>query len=165
MELLDNKYIIPEDWRIIATMNTYDKTSLYEMSYAFMRRFAFIQVQVPYDRDINTALIQKYLSKWGLEAVEDICFNLADLWKQINEKRKIGPAIIEDMYKHIYATRPEYDYAGAITQYVFPQFEGLTDENQISFIKKLTTRDFIQNQDDIRSFACEFFNIDQGKFD
>jgi len=25
-------------------MNTYDKTSLYEMSYAFMRRFAFVRV-------------------------------------------------------------------------------------------------------------------------
>ena len=32
----DYEYIIPQDWRIIGTMNTFDKTSLYEMSYAFM---------------------------------------------------------------------------------------------------------------------------------
>src|SRR5699024_10115607 len=35
-----HQYVIPRDWRIIGTMNTFDKTSLYEMSYAFMRRFA-----------------------------------------------------------------------------------------------------------------------------
>src|SRR5690554_64875 len=43
----DYEYVIPGDWRLIATMNTFDKTSLYEMSYAFMRRFAFIPVTVP----------------------------------------------------------------------------------------------------------------------
>ena len=37
-----HSYIIPNDWRIIAT-NTIDKSSLYEMSYAFMRRFALFQ--------------------------------------------------------------------------------------------------------------------------
>lgn len=42
-----SQYVIPKSWRIFATMNTYDKTSLYEMSYAFMRRFAFIRIGVP----------------------------------------------------------------------------------------------------------------------
>lgn len=37
----DHTYVVSNDWRIIATMNTIDKASLYEMSYAFMRRFAF----------------------------------------------------------------------------------------------------------------------------
>lgn len=34
VELDDFTYIIPSDWRIIGTMNTIDKASLYEMSYA-----------------------------------------------------------------------------------------------------------------------------------
>ena len=54
-----HRYFIPEDWRIIATMNTFDKTSLYEMSYAFMRRFAFIPVDIP--KEINAVPINKYL--------------------------------------------------------------------------------------------------------
>lgn len=47
VEIQEHGYVIPKDFRIIGTMNTYDKTSLYEMSYAFMRRFAFIPVGVP----------------------------------------------------------------------------------------------------------------------
>ncbi|MCK4613672.1 MAG: AAA family ATPase, partial [Thermoplasmata archaeon] len=46
-EVENHKFFIHPDWRIIATMNTFDKASLYEMSYAFMRRFAFINVGVP----------------------------------------------------------------------------------------------------------------------
>ncbi len=34
-------------WRIIGTMNVYDKSSLFSMSLAFMRRFAFIDIGLP----------------------------------------------------------------------------------------------------------------------
>lgn len=35
---------VPLSFRILATMNTYDKALLFSLGYAFMRRFAFIQV-------------------------------------------------------------------------------------------------------------------------
>src|SRR6516225_8981114 len=35
---------IPRHWRIIATMNEFDKETLHRLSYALMRRFAFIEV-------------------------------------------------------------------------------------------------------------------------
>ncbi len=38
---------IPREWRIVATMNVFDKSLLFEMSYALMRRFAFIEVPIP----------------------------------------------------------------------------------------------------------------------
>ena len=38
---------VPANWRIIATMNVFDKNLLFEMSYALMRRFAFIEVGTP----------------------------------------------------------------------------------------------------------------------
>jgi MoxR-like ATPase len=38
---------IPQPWRIIATMNVFDKSLLFEMSFALMRRFAFIEVPSP----------------------------------------------------------------------------------------------------------------------
>jgi MoxR-like ATPase/predicted transcriptional regulator len=62
-----HKYYIPSDWRLIATMNTVDKSSLYQMGYAFMRRFAFIPVPVPSYEDLqgeegpNTNLVGEYL--------------------------------------------------------------------------------------------------------
>src|SRR5512142_587099 len=38
---------VPPRWRIIATMNVFDKNLLFEMSYALMRRFAFVEVTSP----------------------------------------------------------------------------------------------------------------------
>ena len=38
---------VPDSWRIIASMNSFDKTLLFTMSYALMRRFAFIEVPSP----------------------------------------------------------------------------------------------------------------------
>ena len=35
---------VPPRWRIIATMNVFDKNLLFDMSYALMRRFAFVEV-------------------------------------------------------------------------------------------------------------------------
>src|SRR4249919_300892 len=47
---------VPSTWRIIATMNVFDKNLLFEMSYALMRRFAFIEV-VPPDEQAYRDLI------------------------------------------------------------------------------------------------------------
>src|SRR3954452_10095672 len=40
---------IPANWRILATMNVFDRNLLFDMSYALMRRFAFIEVGTPPD--------------------------------------------------------------------------------------------------------------------
>ena len=48
---------VPPIWRIIATMNVFDKNLLFEMSYALMRRFAFIEVGTP-DEDAYAKLLQ-----------------------------------------------------------------------------------------------------------
>lgn len=161
-EIRDNHFIIPQDWRIIATMNTFDKTSLYEMSYAFMRRFAFVPVDVP--KTINKELVKKFVQIWGLDIDENICSNLSELWVKVNEKRKIGPAIIEDMYRYIFETKPP-DYISPIIMYVLPQFEGLLEENQVDFIKIIVSLDFIDKGEDLKHFASEFFGIDMRKFD
>ena len=64
-------YYIPSDWRLLGTMNTVDKSSLYQMGHAFMRRFAFISVPVPSHEDLqtddgsNTELVEKYIDCWG----------------------------------------------------------------------------------------------------
>lgn len=153
-----HKFFINKDWRIIATMNTYDKASLYEMSYAFMRRFAFIPVDIP--NKINIELIKNYLKKWGFEeevGVEEI----TNVWKVINEFRKIGPAIVYDMYKYINSGG---DIASAIILYVLPQFEGLEEEHQINFIKEIIKDIGSDNHERIISFASEYFDINKRKF-
>ena len=157
-------FIIPKSWRIIATMNTFDKSSLYEMSYAFMRRFAFISIEVPIK--IDDDIIRQYVKVWKLAEDNEIIPNLSKIWTIINERRKIGPAIIEDLYRHLLSTKLSgLAYSEAIIMYVFPQFEGLSDEHQISFIKDLIRQPFIDRSDGLKQFASDFFGIDIRKFD
>lgn len=157
---LDYEYIIPEDFRIIGTMNTYDKASLYEMSYAFMRRFAFIPVPVP--RIINDALVERYLDIWN---VEDKSFNgielasgLSGIWKIINKYRIVGPAIIEDIARYVSEAG---DYTSAIILYVLPQFEGLSEDMIKQFVNDLCEGELkpLIIKDMLMDFVEDFFGI------
>ena len=47
---------VPTRWRIIGTMNELDKATLYRMSFALMRRFAFVEVEPP-DDDLMVSLM------------------------------------------------------------------------------------------------------------
>ncbi len=157
----DNEYIIPTDWRIIGTMNTFDKTSLYEMSYAFMRRFAFVPINVP--NNINKDLIDKYLKIWK---IKDKVFNeisiadgLTELWKIINKYRIIGPAIIEDIAKYVSI---EGDYTSAIIMYALPQFEGISKDILDKFLEELkvsSIRDFTDKQEMLVNFVKDYFSF------
>ncbi|AIS51871.1 ATPase [Thermoanaerobacter kivui] len=159
----DYEYIIPKDFRIIGTINTYDKTSLYEMSYAFMRRFAFIPVGVP--QNIDKDLIERYLNIWGIEDRVinnvDLKEGLAEVWSIINKYRKIGPAIIKDIAKYV---SEEGDYTSAIILYVLPQFEGLMVNEIKKFAEELygcSIKDFIniEQRKRLDSFIEDFFGV------
>jgi len=156
IEITDNIYQINNDWRIIATMNTFDKTSLYEMSYAFMRRFAFIPVSIP--QKIDQGLINNYLECWGIEE-DDYTAQVIELWRQINDVRKIGPAIIEDIYK--YLLENENDYISALISYVMPQFEGVRSKELNSFKSNIKELDFINDQDFelLENFIEDYFQL------
>jgi MoxR-like ATPase len=129
----DHQYLMPTSWRLFATMNSYDKTSLYELSYAFMRRFAFVHVgapEVPADPDDRVELVRSYADVWGMKPEEDVLRGVADVWYVTNnavDERAIGPAIIEDVLAHV--AHSEASRSAAITQavtvYVFPQLEGV----------------------------------------
>lgn len=139
----DHQYMVPESWRIFATMNTYDKTSLYEMSYAFMRRFAFIRVgapTIPDDRGELEDLMHEYASVWDLQVEERDRLELYELglvWRATNhavKNRAIGPAIIMDMFA--YLNENQYiDLRDRLTQavisYIFPQLEGVPKREHI----------------------------------
>ncbi|TWI59300.1 AAA family ATPase [Halalkalibacter nanhaiisediminis] len=149
----DYTYVIPNDWRIIATMNTVDKASLYEMSYAFMRRFAFIPVGLP--KDITNDLVQQYLNVWNMETYPSV-ETLTSIWKLINNYRKIGPAIVADIAKH---TQFNDDFTSAIILYVLPQFEGLPVYRINEFITQLEEQtDIIFNEGFLHDFVYDFFD-------
>jgi len=111
---------VPASWRIIATMNVFDKNLLFEMSYALMRRFAFIEVGSPSDRDFAALLANSGPVVPKLLSLRDFT--------------DLGPAVYLDAAK--YAKRRSRD---GITDsrllyeifyaYFLPQFEG-TDERK-----------------------------------
>src|SRR5699024_219512 len=128
----EHTYVFPNDWRIIGTMNTVDKASLFEMSYAFMRRFAFIPVGIP--RNINETLVKRYVTMWNI-ANYPYTEELTAIWKLINKYRKIGPAIIGDIARY---TAYDGDFVSAFILYVLPQFEGLSEQKVHQFIQNLS---------------------------
>lgn len=149
-------FIIHPDWRIIATMNTYDKSSLYEMSYAFMRRFAFIMVDSP--DEVDAGLVGRYVDAWKFTKDDALCQQVADLWNLVNGHRKIGPALFHDVYQFLQKT-PEADIDSAIALFLFPQFEGLREDQQISFVKDLVAQGIVRDLEQFRRRAATFFHI------
>ena len=98
-------------WRLIATINSIDKASLYQMSYALSRRFAWIYVDAPKD---TKAFVQTFLEKiMGREArAADGTPPLAAIWNAINAVRTIGPAPIIDALKSLEMLSPGADLSG-----------------------------------------------------
>ncbi|WP_175416409.1 AAA family ATPase [Natrinema versiforme] len=138
-----HQYLVPNSWRIFATMNTYDKTSLYEMSYAFMRRFAFIRVPAPElpedrtDEERLEQLVYDYANAWDLEIDRPEAMAIGRVWRETNhavEERSIGPAIIEDVLRYVNQhpeDELEYHLTQAVISYVFPQLEGVPKRRKI----------------------------------
>lgn len=159
-----NHYFIPPDWRLLATMNTYDKTSLYQMSYAFMRRFAFVPVSIPSADEIEEDLIQEYAETWfGTTVSEDMASVTAELWKTINEVRVIGPAIVRDILSEVRG-RDSTGFTDALIMYVMPQLEGLPKTKQRDFPEKVGSlnddgEDVVETEQ-LKQFARDYFEVE-----
>ncbi|WP_137288118.1 MrcB family domain-containing protein [Natronorubrum halophilum] len=166
LELESNRYFIPADWRLIGTMNTYDKTSLYQLSYAFMRRFAFIPVPVPDEKEINGALIQEYAEAWFDTTTldDETAENVATLWIRINEVRSVGPAIVRDIVANI-RDESTVDFTDPLIMYVMPQLEGLSKSNQREFVSNMKSfNEQFEEQTPVKiealeNFVFEYFGV------
>jgi len=141
-----HQYAVPASWSIFATMNTYDKTSLYEMSYAFMRRFSFIPITVPdltptaeeTEEERIKQVLTGYIATWGgLDPSEEELIAVGQVWKNTNtavDEREIGPAIVKDIFEnisHYSDTELQKRLTNAVISYVFPQLEGVPKRKEI----------------------------------
>jgi MoxR-like ATPase len=155
----EHQYVMPESFRILATMNSYDKTSLYEMSYAFMRRFAFIRVDAP--ESIDSDLVSKYNDRWEIDTDESDVNAVADIWRKANSNdgRKIGPAIAEDMLGFVAEGESERLYTDAVVNFVFPQLEGVRNNGDI--VRKLMEAEKVE-EEHLKTVARDMLQV---KFD
>lgn len=106
-------YAPSPQWKLIATINSIDKASLYQMSYALTRRFAWIYVDVPSD---PSGFLRTFISRRSesySSAVTDAPLGL--MWSAVNEVRPIGPAPIIDIIKLIESQKPDFDFFAPVT--------------------------------------------------
>ena len=159
---------------MLATMNTLDKTSLYEMNYAFMRRWAFVPVGIPNlpdPEDVSddgtatlAALVESYVDVWtedGSVPRNDAHFETdGRIWWTVTRERPIGPATVEDIYQYVVdePSSDAADYVSPIIMYVFPQLEGLRRDELERLLGRL---DAIAggDSDDLWAVARDFFQL------
>lgn len=92
----DHEFAPGAAWRLIATINSIDKASLYQMSYALSRRFGWVYVDAPSDlRGFIATFVAKTDPAAPVPAAGESC-PLADVWTAINAARVIGSAPIID---------------------------------------------------------------------
>ncbi len=134
-------YALEPSWRLIGTMNTFDKASLFQMSFAFLRRVAVIEIPIPNEADYRAILQSAALV---LEDDENESFHetVLELLIAIFAAEdgsalgaldlRVGPAIPLDIIRFIdrmrrFERRPSQIVLTALESYLFPQFEGLHD--------------------------------------
>lgn len=106
-------YAPSPQWKLIATINSIDKASLYQMSYALTRRFAWIYVDVPSD---TSDFVRSYIARErGISTPPDGDIPLGAMWSAVNEVRPIGPAPIIDIIKLIESKQKGFDFFAPIT--------------------------------------------------
>ncbi len=129
-------YALTPVWRLIGTMNVRDKATLFQLSFAFLRRFAIIDVPLP-DEDQYRGLYERWSHNLEPEAraqTTDAAMRLAF------GRRQLGPAVLKDIasFTSMGSTATEtasvsspYDdpvkaFLTAVRLYAVPQYEGAT---------------------------------------
>lgn len=99
-------------WRLIATINSIDKASLYQMSYALSRRFGWVYVDAPRDLAGFIRMFLARLDPGAAAPAADAACPLAAIWQAINKVRVIGPAPIIDAILAMQAIDPAVEFFG-----------------------------------------------------
>ena len=152
IQLRDDEYIpgfdnnhkiqIPTDFRMICTMNDYDKSLLNELSYGLLRRFAFVEISVPNNKEKvkNIVIERTYKKLEGLDSnllsinnkkVDQFINKFIDFMFALKPKREIGLSSYIDvvsflMYSTtIMKTEPGSALNDSLIDYILPQFDRL----------------------------------------
>lgn len=134
--------VVPEWWRIIGSMNDSDKASLKRLSMAFVRRFAFIPLDLPAP-DVYEQIIRSSISSASHGSPSAEMTNLGDLLVKLFTKQTEGlgsidfslgaafPLAIIGHASREWELEPARDFeavvASALELYVMPQLQGRPD--------------------------------------
>ena len=141
-------YSITPSWRLIGTLNVSDKSSLFRLSFAFLRRFAVIDVPLPGEEEYRD-LFRQWFSVSGLDGIEAL---LRAAMAIVTGPVPIGPAIGRDLAEFVAQgtagsssetvafSDPEEALIMAVRLFVTPQYEGASlgyGENLVARIREV----------------------------
>jgi MoxR-like ATPase len=133
-----SSYIVTPTWRLIGTLNLADKASLFQLSFAFLRRFAVLKVPLPAEATYRNLIAQMFA-----EGVVDqeIRAQLVECTLSIAlGDRELGPAIVKDIAGFVSQgvvetaggssaySDPINAFLTALRLYAVPQYEGATGD-------------------------------------
>ena len=125
-------HFVPPSFRVLATMNTWDKTSLFRLSFAVQRRFAILYVGCPPVADYAELLVAVATGAGpGQPLPEGRASQIATLFSPsgLLAQREIGPAIAQDVVRYTRRRQRAGDgLAEALGMFLLAQLEGLSDE-------------------------------------
>ncbi|HDZ75674.1 MAG TPA: AAA family ATPase [Aurantimonas coralicida] len=144
---------VPDWWRMIGAMNDADKASLKRLSMAFVRRFAFVPIDLPtpdiYERIIRRAAGETRCVRDSIRTMEDLINVLISLLGRPDTGiagigLRLGPSFAKSAIRQADAEwitdpgRPLQVVLGsAIELHVMPQFQGRSDLHE-QFVDILT---------------------------
>ncbi len=149
--------LIPNSFRIIGTMNTFDKNSLMQLSYGLQRRFRIIPIELPDEEEeikiVDIKILQvhkeipnvsKVMKENNYKKAKDTVFEFAKRIRTSEQvKFEIGTALILNTLNQIVVSLiydPHESYKihlqNSIISNICPQFEGIL-EDSYSFILKI----------------------------
>lgn len=137
------EYVLTPSWRLIGTLNLSDKASLFQLSFAFLRRFAVVDVPLP-ERTSYEEFFRGLCSEVPEVERETIVSVAMDL---AFSTRQLGPAILRDIATFLTEGLAEtatgektYDdpveaFATAVRLFAVPQYEGATSSETSAVVK------------------------------
>ena len=152
---------IPSWFRMICTLNDYDKSLLSEMSYGLLRRFAFVEISNPdidVEKDIALERAKERLARQGMEIpeVSNEQRNAMDSYfafiNDVRKSREIGVATSIDILTYLLFPSgssddtPRKRLGEALTDYLLPQLDRL-DLDTLNNVRNACTAHFGDNQE------------------
>lgn len=152
----DHEFAPGRAWRLIATINSIDKASLYQMSYALSRRFGWVYIDVPRDTSGFIRSFFKHEEPTWAEPAADVPCPLGEFWAAINKVREIGPAPIIDAIKAVRAIEDAADFFSVPTVGMRTALLDAVDMVLLPMLDGIIVRD----ADDLANAAIEAFHLE-----
>lgn len=140
-------YAITPVWRLIGTLNARDKAGLFRLSFAFLRRFAVVDVPLP-----APTQYRGIYENWSQGVDESVRTQIVEAAMAVAfGRREIGPAILKDVAEFtrigtlatdVASRTAAYDspviaFLTALRLYAVPQYEGASRADSDALLQSL----------------------------